>query len=360
MKKVLLVSPYPYSKTSRGMDVLTECFAELNWDTTHFTFPNVFYTMGKPVSDSSGVKVLAAKKALVPYIDQFMKWFPRALFELMTFYQRGKADFIDYSGFDYIVLESGKPLFLQDLIPQHVKIIYRQSDSVRYILGKNQYYVGLEDTILQRAEKIIVVKERFKELIHENLRKKVLVIRNGYAIPAELNLKKPYQAGTKNTIYVGLAKLDAHTLLQICKKIPDLNVHIFGSCLTRLDLWKLRKLKNFFYYGFQPKEKYLAYLKYADLAILPFKYRDGMKWEGFTTKFLNFMYYRLPIVSYVTGEKSEFEGMGVYFASDENEFSNLVHKLISSPLKVDTSVDFQFYSHAERKKEYKAFIDSLA
>ena len=28
MKKVLLISPYPYTKTSRGMDVLTECFEE--------------------------------------------------------------------------------------------------------------------------------------------------------------------------------------------------------------------------------------------------------------------------------------------------------------------------------------------
>ncbi len=342
------------------MDVLTECFAELNWETIHLTFPNVFYTVQKSVSDSSDVKVLTAKRALVPYIDQFMKWFPEGLFDLMTIYQRRKAASIDFSGYDYIVLESGKPLFLQGLIPQHVKIIYRQSDSVRYILGKNKYYIGLEDKILQRAEKIIVVKERFKELIHENLRKKVLVIRNGYAIPTELDLKNPYQDGTKNTIYVGLAKLDAHTLLHICKKIPDLQVHIFGSCLTRLDLWKLRKLNNLFFYGFQPKEKYLAYIKYADLAILPFKYRDGMQWEGFTTKFLNFMYYRLPIVSYLTGEKSEFEGTGVYFASDENEFGNLVHKLTSSPLKIDAGVDFHFYSHAERKKEYKAFIDALA
>ncbi len=359
MKKVLLVSPFPYSKTSRGMDVLTECFEQANWQTHHLTFPNVFYTVKKATHFNTTVKELIAKKSYFPYIDSIMKWFPRWLFRLMQTYQASKARFMHFGQYDYIVLESGKPLFLLNLIPIDTPIIYRQSDSVRYVLGSNKYYIGLEDMVLNRAEKIIVVKERFKNILEKDILEKVYVIRNGYTIPKDLKLVNPYKQNSINAIYVGLTKLDVHTLKKIGMELTNLNIHIFGDCLTRLDLWKLRNIKNIFYYGFQPKEQYLAYIKYANIAIFPFKDWDGMKWVGFTTKYLNFMFYKLPIVSYLTGEKSEFEGMGVRFVANENEFVNSVSKIIKSPKKIDTGIDFNFFSHAQRKIEYKKFIDTL-
>lgn len=359
MKKVLLVSAYPYSKTSRGMDVLTECFEELNWDTSHLTFPRVFYTVKKSKRFDTSVKEIISNTAFPPYVDSVMYWFPKLLFDIMVQYQRHKASFIDFAAYDCIVLESGKPLFLLDLIPDSTKIIYRQSDSVRYVLGKNKHYIGLEDLILKRAEKIIVVKERFKNLLDKETQKKTHVIRNGFNIPENFTSENPYKDNSLNAIYVGLTKLDVNTLKNICIKITHLNVHIFGSCLTNLDLLKLRNIKNLFYYGFKPKEEYLKYIKYADVAIFPFKDWDGMKWVGFTTKYLNFMYYQLPIVSYLTGDKSEFDGMGVYFASDENDFVEKIVEIIKSPEKVDSGIDFNFYSHTQRIKEYKEFINSL-
>ena len=174
MKKVLLVSAYPYSKTSRGMDVLTECFEELNWDTSHLTFPKVFYTVKKSKRFDTSVKEFISNTALVPYVDSVMYWFPKPLFDIMVQYQRHKASFIDFGAYDCIVLESGKPLFLLDLIPDSTKIIYRQSDSVRYVLGRNKHYIGLEDLVLKRAEKIIVVKERFKNLLDKEVQKKTI------------------------------------------------------------------------------------------------------------------------------------------------------------------------------------------
>lgn len=359
MKKVLLVSPFPYSKTSRGMDVLTGCFDDLNWDTTHLTFPNVFYTVINNEPFNSGVHAIISRRAAIPYIDSIMRWFPKAFFHIMQIYQSSKARFIDFEQFDYIVLESGKPLFLLDLIPDTSKIIYRQSDSVRYILGKNKYYIGLEDKVFERAEKIIVVKERFKNSLAKNIQEKVWVIRNGYTIPKDLKLENPYEPMSVNAIYVGLTKLDVNTLNSICLRNPHLNVHIFGPCLTNMDLWKLKHISNFHFYGFQAKEIYLPYIKFADVAIFPFKQWDGMRWVGFTTKYLNFMYYQLPVVSYLTGDLAEFKGMGVQFASNSDDFADLVAKIIQSPYKIDSGIDFNFFSHEERKKEYKEFIHSL-
>ena len=359
MKKVLLVSPFPYSKTGRGMDVLTESFEESGWETSHLNFPNVFYTVRKKGNFSTNVLQYTSKKALIPYIDSLMKWFPGFLFSLIVSYQRKKASFINFNDYDYVVLESGKPLFLIDKIPGTTKIIYRQSDSVRYILGKNKFYIELEDKVFKRAERILVVKGKFKKLIDEKFQLKSEVILNGYSIPQNINLVNPYDDHTKNAIYVGLSKLDIITLKTISNESPKLNIHIFGDCLKKTDLWKLKKFNNIFYYGFQNQEKYLSYIKYADVAIYPFKKTDGMKWAGFTSKHLNFMYYNLPIISYLTGEKSEFDGMGVHFAENAHDFALKVSKVIESKERGQANIDFHFFSHEERKKEYKEFINSL-
>ncbi len=359
MKKVLLISPYPYSRTGRGMDVLTECFEESDWETSHLNFPNVFYTVQKTKKFNTNVKEYVAKKVLIPYVDSIMSWFPKFLFKVMVKYQQYKASFINFDSYDYIVVESGKPLFLLDLIPCSSKIIYRQSDSVRHVLGKNKHYIDLEDQIYIRAEKIVVVKERFKNILDKELHLKVKIIRNGYSIPNNLELINPYKPNTINAIYVGLTKLDLKTISQICKNNPKLDIHIFGNCLKKRDLWILKKFENFFYYGFKPRETYLAYIKFANLAIFPFKDWDGMKWVGFTTKYLNFMFYKLPIISYLTGEKSEFDGMGVTFVKNAEEFASEVSKITEKQVKVESNIDFNFFSHEERKKEYKDFIRSL-
>ncbi len=95
MKKVLLVSSYPFSKTGRGMDVLTECFEESGWETTHLTFPNVFYTVKKTERFETKVNEVISKKAFFPYVDSAMSWFPRYIFKLMILYQQYKACMID-------------------------------------------------------------------------------------------------------------------------------------------------------------------------------------------------------------------------------------------------------------------------
>ena len=359
MKKVLLVSPYPYSKTSRGIDVLTECFEDLGWETSHLTFPNVFYTVSKSNSSHTNVKEIISNKAFIPYVDGLMWWFPKPLFRIMQYYQSSKSRFVDFSVYDYVFLESGKPLFLLNIIPENTKIIYRQSDSVRYILGKNKYYIALEDTVFEKADKIIVVKERFKKILDDNIQMKTSVIRNGYSFESNFEIRNPYMINSKNAIYVGLTKLDVNTLKNLCQKIPDLNIHVFGACLTKMDLWKLKGMDNFYFHGFQPKEKYLGYIKYANAAIFPFKNWDGMKWVGFTSKYLNFMYYKLPVVSYLTGEAEEFSGMGVVFASDADDFVEKVQRVLQSGKKVDSGIDFDYFSHEQRKKEYQEFIKTL-
>jgi hypothetical protein len=212
---------------------------------------------------------------------------------------------------------------------------------------------------MDRAAKIIVVKQIYKDMLHPEHQKKTQVIRNGYAIPKDLDLKDPYEPGSKNAVYVGATKLDPPTLQTLCEDNPEGHIHIFGKCLTPIEEKRLAKLPNFHNHGFQPREIYLAYLKYAHAAIFPFKPWSAMKYVGFTSKYLNFMYYELPVVSYKTGFPGEFDGTFVRFADNKDEFSKLVKETFLEKTRVKTELDFEFFSHESRKKEYKEFISRL-
>lgn len=360
MKKVILVSPYPYTNTGRGMDVLTSTFDEAEgWEVSHLTFPKVFYTVGKKSGFSKTVKELSGKQVLFPYFDRLMYWFPLFLFNWIKRHNNRSARHIRWEKYDYVVIESGKPLFLLEEIPYSVKIIYRQSDSVKRILGKNRYYQQLEDQVFERASQILVVKELEKQLIPQMFEYKVRVIRNGFSLPEQKNLPSPYNGPGPHAVYVGLTPLDVKTLIVILRKVHDLKIHIFGSCLRPWDVLMLKTFNNIHYYGFQPQEVYVPYLQYADLAIYPFKDWGGMKHVGFTTKYLNFMYYGLPIISYLTGSLEDFTGLPIIFASDPEDFAENTAACANNPVKIDYQVDWDFFSLEGRKKEYHQLIRSL-
>jgi len=356
---VLLVSAYPYTQTGRGMDVLTNVFEIQGWDTTHLIFPNVLYTIKKKIKFDSVVRELLSRFAVIPYLDRLMYWFPKQLFYLYLKYAVSKVDFIDWLKYNYVILESGKPLFLLDVIPESVKIIYRQSDSVRLVLGKGKWYIDLEDRVCQRAERIITVKDYYRNNLPLSSRDKAVTIRNGFSIPEEKIYINPYIERTKNVVYVGLTPLDPKTLDLLCKENKNIEFHIFGSCLK---IWQHRRLSintNFHFYGFCPRDEYLPYLAYADAAIFPFKYFPGMDHVGFTSKYLNFMYFKLPIVSYLTGNRDEFSPYPIHLPQSPEDFSSRLRVAIAEG-PVDYDIDFDFFSHKGRKKEYSQFINMLS
>ena len=359
MNKVLLVSPYPYSHSSRGMDVLTRCFEEEGWETHHLVFPRVFYTPHVSPPADTKVSCLWAKKSWFPYIDRIMYWMPPFLFHLMKRVNYQTVKNIDFTQYDYIILESGKPLFLMDVIPSDIPLIYRLSDSVRYVLGKNPSYIALEDKIFERGERLIFKKKIYLDFLSEDQKDKSVVIENGMALPSNLNGESSFPEGSKNAVYVGLHRLDRETLEQTLSENRDCAFHIIGPCLGKSSIKSLGKHSNFRYYPFLSKEEYMPLLRDADLAIFPFVRNETMKWFGLTSKFLHFMYFHLPVVSYPTGFPGEFNDLPVEFAADKVEFSRKVTRILEKGEKVDYNLDFSYYSQESRDREYKKFIGSL-
>lgn len=357
-RKVLLVSPYPYSISSRGMDVLTTCFSDEGWDVSHLTYPRAFYTPRIERPDNS-VKVLTPPKSLFPYIDRIMFWFPKLFFNIVKWINNLSVRRVDFSSYDYIVLESGKALFLMDVIPDNIPIIYRLSDSVQLVLGKNPHYHDLEKKVFEISNRMVFKKGVYKDSLKEHQKDKTVVIENGMAIPKGDLGENPYQDNSRNAVYVGLHQLDYPTVESILKNTPECNFHIIGPCLGKSQVKKLNQYENFHYYSFLSKEEYMPMLKWADFAIFPFKRTESMKWFGLTSKLLHFMFFDLPIVLYPTGIEGEFDGLEVTFADSVQDFTAKVKEVVDRGRKIKYNLDFNFYSSDSRDEEYKRFIRSL-
>lgn len=357
--KILLVSPYPYSHTSRGMDVLTRGFDEEGWDVTHLTFPHVFYTPKVKEMNKGRVQTIFARKIWFPYIDRFMFWFPRFLFQFVKKLNTLTVKDISFHDFDAVVLESGKPLFLLDLIPVQVPVIYRLSDSVRFVLGKSRHYHDLERQVFTRASHLIFKKEIYRSFLKQGQKEKVTVIENGMVIPKNLPLTPSFEEETLNAVYVGLHQLDFPTLKDLIEKLPQLQFHIIGPCLSKKQTKKLESFENFHFYYFLPKEEYMPLLRDANLAIFPFRRTEAMKWFGLTSKLLHFMYFGLPVISYPTGFPGEFDGIPIRIAQSKEEFIVQVLVTMKENTKIDYPIDFEYFSEENRMGEYKKFIRKL-
>ncbi len=353
--KVLLVSSHPLSPTGRGMDVLSYTFAHLGWDVTHLQFPVYPYSNTNNMQDS-GITRLKGKMNYLPYVDSLMWWLPGFLFRLIARYSASRTGNIDFSQYRYIVLESGKSLFLLPRIPSSVKIIYRQSD----VLGRGRHYCALEDEVSRRACSIILVKDYYRQSILPEYRHKTTVIRNGFNLPAKVETENPYRQPL-NAVYVGLTPLNPQTLSALCSAFPDLHVHIFGSCIRsrRVQRSLKRKHSNFHFYGFRPPSEYLPCLQHATLAVFPFKDWGGMAHVGFTSKFFNYMYFSLPIVTYRTGDPEEFKPYGIVPAGDQEAFIRQVGEILKNPAPREYKVDWEFFSPAGRRRAYEEYIQNL-
>lgn len=362
MKKdiqVLLVSAYPFSHSSRGMDVLTTAFEREGWITSHLTFPRVFYTPDIRPPVDSWVNCMVSELSWLPYVDRFMRWFPSRLFHMVRrLNTKTVRHAVDWSVYDLVVLESGKPLMLLPEIPAAIPVAYRQSDSVRLVLGRGVEYVALEDDVFRRAIRIILKKSLYIDFIPEEYRGKSVTVENGMALPEPGDKTTPFEPGYRNVVYVGLHPLESETLRMLLERYPEIHFHVAGPCLRKTSIRKLRRFSNFKYYDYLSKEDYMPMLEHADAAMFPFVRTETMKWFGLTSKFLHFMYYRLPVVSFPTGLPGEFDDLPVYFAEDRQEFVELIGSAINQK-PVIYPLDFDYYGPDQRLNAYREIVRDM-
>lgn len=363
MKKIkaLVVSQLPWSHSNRGIDILTEALSEIKrFEVYHLVFPHNFKFLTRVSEYNPNIKQLYAKRQYLFYYDKLMWWLPKEFIKIIIQYTINSAKNINFKNYDLIVLESGYPVLLQEIIPKEKIIIYRQSDSMKKVLNKNPLLWQYEDKIIERADLIFVIKEYFKKLIPKRYHTKTKVVVNGFNIPTDKIIEKsPYPKNSKNVVYLGYAPIEFQTVISLVKNNPQVNFHIIGRGLNKLEIIKLNKYQNFKHHGILSPKQYLPYIKYSNAIIVPYKRNNLTEYSGLTSKYLLAMYFKKPIISYKVGMLDEFKGLPVHFVNNKDEFNKELRRVLKEEKEVNYDLDFEFFSSEGRKKEYKKHIQEL-
>jgi hypothetical protein len=176
--KILVVSDREYSPTSRGIDIISKYLADQGYEVDHLVFFRNINKENKYITNNfRQLYVYDFLKLWLIKLRHFLPGF------LLTFYFRlliRRHKEIDYTIYDYAVIESGFPVFLG--LALNCGIIYRQSDPVEASFGsKKRYYYMLEEALITKA--VITLSALEKQFFPNMFLSKYIYWHSGYVPP---------------------------------------------------------------------------------------------------------------------------------------------------------------------------------
>ncbi|QIV77634.1 glycosyltransferase family 4 protein [Fervidobacterium pennivorans] len=362
--KVLIISSIPWSESNRGIDIMTSFFIESGFNVTHIVFPNYMNSKQRwsrflqHQETPENFSQIFSSRTLLAYSSKYMCWLPKSLKGfIFQSHIKTLTSVIDTSEFDIIVIESGKPVILSSILPRDRFVIYRQSDPIKLLNPNDKELIEEELKVMEKSNLVLTVRDVFKDWLPESIKKKAEVWVNGFDVPKGVDLSNPYQNSKKNAVYLGYSPLDVETLKIIADNHRDVDFHIIGRCLSKRKMQSLsQRYSNLIFYGNLSAKEYIPLIKFADFAIVPYANLEILKYVGLHSKFLLFMYFGLPIVSYKTHLLNERTVGGVFFAESAHEFSEKVF-IAKKMGRVQYDIDFDFYSSKNRKRELKNILE---
>jgi hypothetical protein len=281
--KILVVSDREYSPTSRGIDVISKYLADQGYEVDHLVF---FRNVNKETRYIAGnfrqLYVYDFLKLWLIKLRYFLPGFLLGLyFKLLIQYHKE----IDYTVYDYAVIESGFPVFLG--LALNCKIIYRQSDPVEITFGsKKRYYCNREKEIIKKA--VITLSALKKQFFPSEFLSKYIYWHSGYVPPnitAETSKEKYF-------IYAGGGHLDFRLVKQMSSKYRNYKFIIIGHDK------KNRNLPNVIFYGYIPHNEYMEIISKASVFIVPFtnNYSKKLSRCSYTAKILLPIDLGIPVI----------------------------------------------------------------
>lgn len=368
-KRALIITSIPYSPSNRGIDIITEALGEMSdFEVTHLTFATKRYVkkFSQYNHEAKGVRHLYLRQSSLSYLERLMHAWPDVVVRWINKRSLNKINF-DFSSYDLIVVESGKPVLLLPLMPDSATIIYRCSDPMPTLFTHPEI-LQWEVRMLKRADFVITVRDLKRlELGSGYTSDKTTVIYNGFNISMDIsgNRDDSPQYGNKgdlrNLVYVGYTTLDGGLLVRLAKEIPNAQLHIIGECLIESDKKLVSNEKRIHLYGNLPSSEYLEIVRSADVAIMPFKKEDRLSCIGMNSKFLMMMAFNLPIVSRELGYQDEFPpSRFISFQNDDEAFVSEVRRMLEYGNKqVDYNIDLYAYSRDGRIEEYQRYFSKI-
>ena len=280
--KFLVVSDREYKKTSRGIDMITSYLVENKHSVDHLVFFTRKKSPAKQISEN--IRQLYTYDPIRLYYKRIQFIFPS--FFLLAYFRFliRKQTPIDFSQYDYVVLESGLPIYFSLEISN--KIIYRQSDPISICFNSNRrFYKSLEENVIKKS---VFVTSALNERYFPSEYKDIFVYFHSGFIPYhELN---PIRLEKQFVIMGG--EIDLHLLKKMAKNYPEFIFSVIGIRKKKIHH------KNIIYKGYLDFQNYQKLLSSCFAVIIPFSehYVRQLKQVSFTAKILFPMYMGIPIL----------------------------------------------------------------
>lgn len=281
--RILVVSDREYSPTSRGIDIIAKYLADQGYKVDHLVF---FRNINKENRNITGnFRQLYVYDFWKLWLIKLRHFLPAFLlgFYFKLLIQRHKE--IDYTIYDYAVIESGFPVFLG--LALNCKIIYRQSDPVEITFGsKQKYYCRLENEIITKS--LITLSALEKQFFPGTFLNKYIYWHSGYVSPKfSINVVRE-----KYFVYAGGGQIDFRLIELMALKYSIYQFLIIGHNKKRINL------PNVVFYGYIPYNEYLEIISKASVFIVPFtrNYSRKLSRCSYTAKILLPIDLGIPVI----------------------------------------------------------------
>lgn len=354
--EILIVSGQKYSKTNRSIDTITEYFLENNCKVDHLVFGINKLKSLKKINNEIEIKnfkQLYSNESYFSYLGIMGRIFPDFILNFIKNKTKKTVKNMDFSKYNLIILETGKPLFLLDIIPKNIPIICRQSDPLEISIRSDRvFFKKIEKKAFERSIfSLIAHKKAIQEYSNvDNL----IEWKSGFEAK---KLRKNYKITQNKKIisYMGMFKLDFILIKKLA--LSDLNneIHIIGNYKDCL------KLPNVIFHGYLGYEEYIKILKITDCFFVPYHNEEvnRMKKLGLTSKYYIPMSMGIPVLSKVYGDlKKDLKEYNIYVYEKDEEAENKLKYICENKFEKNNDIDIflETLKIENRKKELEKIL----
>jgi hypothetical protein len=284
--KILVVSDREYRKTSRGIDMITTLLADKGYFVDHLVFFRRKRFPEKQVTNN--IRQLYLYDCIKLYRGKLQFLFPGFLLLAYFHYIIAKSC-INLKQYDYIVLESGHPIyFSRETYP---RIIYRQADPTFISFNSNRlFYRKLELEVIKKSLFVSsALKEKFFSPDYKN---KMIHCHSGF-VP----YKKTTEINKEMVCFIG-GGLDWNLIKKIAKKNTNYIFNVIGvpgRCFIK---------KNIHFKGYLDFSEYQNNFSCASLIIIPYSkhFSYQLRQTSYSAKILTAMQMGKPILVKAYGD----------------------------------------------------------
>jgi glycosyltransferase involved in cell wall biosynthesis len=348
----LVVSDREYKETSRGIDIITGYLAEQG----HFVDHLVFFRRKKyPERQvTENIRQLCFYDPIKPYLSKLQFLFPG--FILLAYFRHiiQKQSSVDFKKYDFVVLETGNPIYLAGFI--NTKIICRQSDPISITFNSNRsFYRKLETELIKRS--FFTTSALDSAFFPPECKNKIIHWHSGFKPYMKINnsIKK------KSFVIMG-GELDWFLLNKIAKIFPSYQFNVIGISSKR----PVRKniIKN----GYIEFDDYQDMVASALAIIVPFSshYVYQLRQCSFTAKIFFSMQLGKPILLRAYGTIQDTDpGKKIYVYRTHKEallmLKEIITKIECGEINYEVSKETQDFLTPQtvenRRKELEALFN---